>query len=166
VKVARGIYHDRGQVTEAVRALLRASVPAHLIRVALRHPARGAREVAIADETGVLEGAVRGATWGAALGAAILFAATIAVTVTSGDGPWAGSPFTVAVRGALWGGAAGVTLGAIIGIGRWKGLRDLEAAWLDDGHALISVESDDLAETVLRVLRETGGTEVRVDPSP
>lgn len=164
MRVARGIYHDRDQVRAAVRALLDASVPAHLIRLDLRHPGRGDRTVPIADEAGVVDGAVRGATWGAVLGALLLFVVTATVALGAGDGPWAANPFSAAARGALWGGAAGVTLGAIIGIGRWRGLRDLDAAWLDGGHARISVESDDLADTVLRVLRESGAADARIDP--
>ena len=162
MKVVSGIYHDVGEVTEAVRKLLGESVPADAIEVRV-HRASGATEtVAVQDESGVLEGAWAGARIGALLGALLMGGLAVVVPLTSGDGVMAGEPFSAALRGALGGAAAGVTLGGLIGIGRWKGLRDLDPEALEGGSVEVRVRSDDLLDTARRILEKTGAGEVSV----
>ncbi|MDZ7779447.1 MAG: hypothetical protein U5R14_05825 [Gemmatimonadota bacterium] len=160
MRVSTGIYHDARSVTRAVRALLSASVPADSIRVVIREPSGAERDVPVRDEAGVLRGALTGGVIGAALGAVGMAVLTVSVSLSSGDGPLGADPLGSAIRGALTAAAAGVTLGALIGIGRWKGMPKLDRGALERGSAVVSVHSDALADTAVRVLSETGGEEV------
>ena len=160
MKVVSGIYHDAGRVTEAVRALLNESVPADSIGVSIRDASGRRREVKVGDEAGVLEGAKMGAWIGAGLGAVVMFVAAIWVAMGTGDGLLPVGPFSAAISGALGGGAAGVMLGGLIGMGRWKGMPDLDPEVLTTGSAIVSVRSDALAEKVRKVLAESGAQDV------
>lgn len=165
MRVVTGIYHDARGVTRGVRALLSESVPADSIRVVIRDPSGAERDVPVRDEAGVLRGALIGGAIGAALGAIGMAILTVSVSLSSGDGLLGANPVGSAIRGALTAAAAGVTLGALIGIGRWKGMPELEPGALEQGAAVISVRSDALADTAVRVLTETGAEDVEATGS-
>ena len=162
MKVVSGIYHDAGMVTEAVRSLLGESVPADAICVRVHRASGVTEDVVVQDDSGVLEGAWVGARIGALAGAFLMGGLAVVVPMTSGDGLLAGEPFSAALRGALGGAAAGVTLGGLIGIGRWNGLRDLAADALEGGSVEVRVRSDDLQDTARRILERTGAGDVAV----
>lgn len=162
VRMASGIYHTVPRATEAVRALLGESVPADTITVVVRSPEGDTRTVDVEDETGVWHGAWVGARIGAVAGALLMGGLAVVVPLASGDGPFAGSPFTAALRGALGGAAAGVTLGGILGIGRWDGLADLDPEAMEGSRIEVRVHSDELVETVRGILGRTGAEEVTV----
>jgi hypothetical protein len=161
VKVVSGIYHDADRVTAAVRALLNESVPADSIGVTIRDAAGRRRTVKIGDEPGVLEGAKMGAWIGAGLGSVIMFGAAIWTATATGEGLLPVGPFSAAISGALGGAGAGVMLGAIIGMGRWKGMPDLGPKMLETGSATVSVRSDALANKARQVLTENGAENVK-----
>jgi hypothetical protein len=160
VKVVTGIYHDADRVTEAVRSLLNESIPADSIGVTIRDASGRRREVKVGDEAGVLEGAKMGAWIGAALGAVVMFAVAVWVAMGTGEGLLPVGPFSAAISGALGGGAAGVMLGGLIGMGRWKGMPDLDPKVLETGSAIVSVRSDALADKARKVLTESGAQDV------
>lgn len=157
-----GIYHAAPTATEAVRTLLGESVPADVIAVVVRSPEGDTRSVDVEDETGVWHGAWVGARIGAVVGALLMGGLAVVVPLTSGDGPFAGHPFAAALRGALGGAAAGVTLGGILGIGRWNGLSALDAKILEGSRIEVRVRSDELADTARRILEDAGADEVTV----
>jgi hypothetical protein len=160
VKVVTGIYHDADRVTEAVRSLLNESIPADSIGVTIRDASGRRREVKVGDEAGVLEGAKMGAWIGAALGAVVMFAVAVWVAMGTGEGLLPVGPFSAAISGALGGGAAGVMLGGLIGMGRWKGMPDLDPKVLETGSAIVSVRSDAMADTARQVLTESGAQDI------
>jgi hypothetical protein len=162
VKIVSGIYHDASRVTDAVRALLGESVPAESIGVEIRDETGRRRRVKVGDEAGVVEGAVQGAWIGAALGGLIMFIAAFAMGAGTEGGLLPVGPFAAAVSGALGGGAAGVMLGAIVGMGRWKGMPDLDPEVLANGSVVVSVRSDALADKVRRILAESGAEDVQI----
>ena len=115
MRVVSGIYHAAPSATEAVRTLLGESVPADVIAVEVHLPSGETRALDVQDETGVWHGAWLGARIGAVAGALLMGGLAVLVPLASGDGPFAGNPFTAALRGALGGAAAGVTLGCATG---------------------------------------------------
>jgi hypothetical protein len=162
VKTVSGIYHDASRVTDAVRALLGESVPAESIGVEIHDEAGRRLRVKVSDEAGVVEGAVQGASIGAALGGLIMFIAAFAMGAGTEGGFLPVGPFAAAISGALGGGAAGVMLGAIVGMGRWKGMPDLDPEVLANGSVVVSVRSDALADKARRILAESGAEDVRI----
>lgn len=162
MKTVSGIYHDASRVTDAVRALLGASVPAETIGVEIRDEAGRRRRVTVGDEAGVVEGAIHGAWIGAGLGGLVMFIAAFAMGAGTEGGLLPVGPFAAAISGALGGGAAGVMLGAIVGMGRWKGMPDLDPAVLANGSVVVSVRSDALADKAQRILSEAGAEHVQI----
>ena len=162
MKIVLGIYHAAPPATEAVRTLLGQSVPADVIAVTVRRASGDTEALEVRDETGVWHGAWLGARIGALVGALLMGGLAVAIPLTSGDGLLAGRPFTAALRGALGAAAAGVTLGGILGIGRWNGLSDMDPDGLEGSRIEVRVHSDELAETARRVLERTGAEEVEV----
>lgn len=162
MKIVSGIYHDASRVTGAVRALLGESVPAESIGVEIHDEAGRRRRVKVGDEAGVVEGAVQGAWIGAVLGGIIMFVAAFWMGAGTDGGLLPVGPFAAAISGALGGGAAGVMLGAIVGMGRWKGMPDLDPEVLASGSVIVSVRSDALADKARRILTEGGAEGVRI----
>lgn len=157
----RGIFHGREGVKRAVERLAEKSVPADTITVwVLDDDGKPKRQVAVEDEAGTLRGALIGAAVGGAVGLAIavlgLAGAFGAVGVERlGLGSLAGI-----LRAIATGAAAGVPLGALLGLGHWRGRKTLSEDELDGGAAMVVVESDELAETARRVLEEAGAERV------
>lgn len=162
MKTVSGIYHDAPRVTAAVRALLSESVPADSIGISIRDGAGRRRSVKVGDEAGVIEGAIQGAWIGAAAGGVIMMIAAFWIGGGAGEGLLPVGPFAAALAGALGGGAAGIMLGAIVGMGRWKGMPDLDPEVWANGYAVVSVRSDALAEKVRRILSDTGAEDIRI----
>ena len=162
MKIVSGIYHDAPRVTAAVRALLSESVPAASIAVTILDGSGRRRAVKVGDEAGVIEGAVQGAWIGAAVGGVVMLIAAFWIGGGAGEGLLPVGPFAAALSGALGGGAAGIMLGAIVGMGRWKGMPELDPDVWANGHAVVSVRSDALADQARRILSDTGAEDVRV----
>jgi hypothetical protein len=160
VRIVSGIYHAAPLATAAVRALLGESVPADVISVRVHSPSGTTRECPVQDESGVLDGAWMGARIGAVAGALLMGGLAVGVPMASGDGAFVGAPFTAALRGGLGGAAAGVTLGGILGIGRWKGLDDLSSDVLEGSRIEVRVHSDELEDTAKKILERTGADEL------
>lgn len=156
--VVKGVFHGKKRLTRAVERLAENSVPADVIAVHVLDPSGNpAREVPVEDESGALKGAILGAVAGAGVGLLIL------VLVLSGALGRVGvdllDPRSIfgALRTVVAAAAAGVPLGALLGLGRWRGRKKISDEDLERGSgATVTVKSDSLAETARRVLRESG----------
>lgn len=163
MKMVSGIYRDESSLTDAVRKLQARSVPADEISVVVRDPGEGEeKEVPVDLESGVEQGAVIGGSVGAALGAAGVTLATTGVIVLPGVALLAGGPVLAAIQGGLAGGAVGVPVGGLLGIGRWFATPHLDEDALEEGAAIVAVESDELWETAKAVFEETGAEGIHV----
>lgn len=108
----------------------------------------GTKGFAVDNETKAPEGAATGAGTGALLGGGLGWLAGIGALAIPGLGPFiAAGPIMAALSGAAVGGAVGGVTGALIGMG----IPEFEAKRYEGkvkgGHALISVHSEDSAET-------------------
>jgi len=108
----------------------------------------GTRDFAVQHNTKAPEGAATGAGTGAALGGALGWLAGIGALAIPGLGPFiAAGPIMAALGGAAVGGTVGGLTGALVGMG----IPEFEAKKYEgkvkNGSCLISVHSDDSAET-------------------
>lgn len=166
--VTRGTFSTKEALTRAVERLGAASVPADSITVTLQGGPgrRPARTIAVEDEGGALRGGMIGAACGAAIGVLIVIAALAGVLGEPGAEPFAITTLVGAARAIMAAAAAGVPLGVILGMGRWKGRSVIDAAELDGANAVVSVESDELADLAFRILRESGAMTVTKEKGP
>lgn len=154
------VFHDRDAVTRAVERLTEKSVPADSIRVFVEDGRGGRREIPVEDESGVLRGALMGAVVGAAVGLGIVVAVALGyygpaeVDVLSFRG------VTGAMRAILGAAAAAVPLGALLGLGHWRGRKKISRDDFEEGEATVVVESDELATLAREVLEDMGGSNV------
>jgi hypothetical protein len=107
----------------------------------------GTREFATEHNTKAPEGATTGGVAGMGTGAILGWLAGIGTLAIPGVGPFiAAGPIMAALSGAAIGGATGGIIGALVGMG----IPEEEARRYDEkvrgGHALISVQADDMAE--------------------
>jgi hypothetical protein len=94
------------------------------------------------------EGATAGAGSGGALGGALGWLAGIGSLAIPGVGPFvAAGPVMAALSGAAIGSAVGGLVGALVGMGVPEYEAKLYKGKLSDGHILISVHSENSAET-------------------
>ncbi len=161
--LVEGVFHDRDALTESVRGLLEKSVPADSIRVFVRD-ARGerSREVDVDDEAGTLRGALFGAAAGGGVALVLALAAAAGFLGPTRVEPLGLVGLSGAFAAALAGAAAGVPLGALLGMGRWRGASRIGAVEIRDTGAVVVVESSELAELAASVLRGTGAERVDV----
>lgn len=156
-----GVFRDRDNVEDAVYALGQQSVPSDSIHVYVADAGGNRkRELEVEKEAGTLRGALYGAVGGAIIGLAI-----VAAVPTGAFGPTTIDFLTTdtllgAVRVVATMAVAGVPLGAIIGMGHWRSGELIPEGELDTGSILVTVRSDELADTARRVLRESGAERV------
>jgi hypothetical protein len=156
-----GIFRDREAVEDAVYALGQQSVPSDSIHVYVADTdGRRTRELNVEREAGTLRGALYGALGGAVVGLAIVLAIP-----TGAFGPVSIEFLTAdtllgAIRVIVTLAVAGVPLGAILGMGHWRGGERISAEELGDGALVVTVRSDELADTARQVLRDAGAERV------
>jgi hypothetical protein len=108
----------------------------------------GTKEFAVDNQTKAPEGAATGAGTGAVLGGGLGWLAGIGALAIPGLGPLiAAGPIMAALTGAAVGGTVGGLTGALIGLGIPEYEAKRYEGKVKGGHALISVHSDDSAET-------------------
>ena len=108
----------------------------------------GTKEFAVDNETKAPEGAATGAGTGAILGGGLGWLAGIGALAIPGVGPLiAAGPIMAALTGAALGGTVGGFTGALIGMGIPEYEAKRYEGRVKGGHALISVHSEDSAET-------------------
>lgn len=163
-----GVFHDRGSVTRAVEALAEKSVPADSVRVFVRdRSGERRREVPVEDESGALRGAIIGAGVGAVLGLAIAVAVGAGMLGATGTGILSLEGLTGALGAILAAAAAGVPLGGLLGMGYWRGRKRIADVELEEGTAVVVVESDELSPLAQDTLRDAGASDVTVSrPRP
>jgi len=135
------------QATQVVDRLKAAGFTSRDISVLMPN-ASGTNEFAVNNETKAPEGAATGAGTGAVLGGGLGWLAGIGALAIPGLGPLiAAGPIMAALTGAAVGGTVGGLTGALIGMG----IPEFEAKRYEGkvkgGHVLVSVHSEDAAET-------------------
>lgn len=156
-----GAFRDREAVEDAVYALGQQSVPSDSIHVYVADASgKRKRELQVEKEAGTLRGALYGAGAGAVIGLVIVLAVP-----TGMFGPVTIDFLTAdtllgAVRVIATMAVAGLPLGAILGMGHWRGGDRISDRELGDGSILVTVRSDELADTARRVLRDAGAERV------
>jgi len=155
MRTIRGTFQNRKTMSRAVRGLSEKSVPADMIDVqVIDGDGNPTRQVEVEDEAGTLRGAIIGGICGAVLGLAVaifVLAGGLGPTEASGSRAVGG-----AIGVALSLAVAGVPLGAIIGLGYWRGKTKVSQREMREGSVVVSVESDALAETARVVLQDAG----------
>src|SRR6187431_2357350 len=129
----------------------------------------GTKDFAVDNSTKAPEGAYTGAGTGAVLGGGLGWLAGIGALAIPGLGPLiAAGPIMAALTGAAVGGTVGGLSGALIGMG----IPEFEAkryeGKLKGGHALISVHSEDAAETerAKKIFEAAGGEDISTSSEP
>ena len=129
----------------------------------------GTKEFAIANETKAPEGAATGAGTGALLGGGLGWMAGIGALAIPGLGPLiAAGPIMAALTGAAVGGTIGGLTGALIGLGIPEYEAKRYEGKVKGGHALISVHSEDSAETerAKKIFEAAGGEDISTSSEP
>lgn len=159
--VVKGVFHRKDRLADAVERLAEQSVPADDIGVfVLDASGEPAREIPVRDESGVLRGALVGAAFGAGLGLVVLLLALTGVFGPVGAELVSARSLVGAIRTVVGGAVAGVPLGAILGMGRWWDRRRISDEEMAGHGAIVTVESDALADVARRVLGEAGADRV------
>jgi len=135
------------QATQVVDRLKAAGFTANDISVLMPDKA-GTKEFAVDNQTKAPEGAATGAGTGAAVGAGLGWLGGIGALAIPGLGPLiAAGPIMAALTGAAVGGTVGGITGALIGLGIPEYEAKRYEGKIKGGSALISVHSEDSAET-------------------
>ena len=135
------------QATHVVDQLKNAGFTSNDISV-LMPDKSGTKEFAVDNETKAPEGAATGAGAGAVLGGGLGWLAGIGALAIPGLGPFiAAGPIMAALSGAALGGTLGGLTGALVGMGIPEYEAKRYEGKLKGGHVLISVHSEDSAET-------------------
>jgi len=135
------------QATQVVDQLKNAGFTSNDISV-LMPDKSGTKEFAVDNETKAPEGAATGAGTGAVLGGGLGWLAGIGALAIPGLGPFiAAGPIMAALSGAALGGTLGGVTGALIGMGIPEYEAKRYEGKVKGGHVLISVHSEDSAET-------------------
>jgi len=151
---------NSGQAEQIVGLLKTARFTSNDISVLLPDRA-GTKEFAVDNQTKAPEGAATGAGTGAVLGGSLGWLAGIGALAIPGLGPLiAAGPIMAALTGAAVGGTVGGVTGALIGLGIPEYEAKRYEGKLKGGHALISVHSENSAETDrAKKIFETAGAE-------
>ncbi|WP_040351671.1 hypothetical protein [Blastopirellula marina] len=108
----------------------------------------GPNQLGVDNQTKAPEGATTGVSTGAVLGGGLGWLAGIGALAIPGVGPLiAAGPIMAALAGAAVGGAVGGVTGGLIGMGIPEYEAKLYERKVSEGHALISVHSEDSDET-------------------
>ena len=156
-----GLFRQPDDVARAVQRLAESSVPPDEIEVfVVDANGEAGRRIGVHDEPGTLRGAIIGAIAGGIIGVLLVILTLLdAFGLVSGD-PFGARSLLGAVRTIGASAAAGVPIGAVIGMGHWQGRKKLEVSGLRGDPMMVVVESDELAETARRVLRDAGAERV------
>ncbi len=158
-RIVMGTYHDKEKVTTAVETLMERGVPVDDISVILKdHMGEETRSVPIEEDTGASRGAKVGGIVGASLGTVGVTLVATGIVLTPGINLIAAGPVLALLVGGS--GLAGAAIGAPLGLGTWRGLRDVAIEELREGSAVVAVHSDSLAAVAKDVLTETGAEAV------
>src|SRR6186997_215425 len=123
----------------------------------------GTKEFAVDNETKAPEGAATGAGAGALLGGGVGWLAGIGALAIPGLGPLiAAGPIMAALTGAAVGGTVGGVSGALIGMGIPEYEAKRYEGHVKSGRALISVHSENSAETdrAKAIFEAAGGEDI------
>ena len=135
------------QATEVVNRLKAAGFTKSDISVLMSNKS-GTKDFAVDNETKAPEGAVTGVGTGAVLGGGLGWLAGIGALAIPGLGPLiAAGPIMAALTGAAVGGTVGGVTGALIGMGIPEYEAKTYEGKVKGGSALISVHSENAAET-------------------
>lgn len=163
-----GVVKTQEQAVNVVNRLKAAGFTASDISVLMANKT-GTKDFAVANETKAPEGAATGAGTGALLGGALGWLTGIGALAIPGLGPLiAAGPIMAALSGAAVGGAVGGVTGALIGMG----IPEYEAKRLEGkvkgGHALVSVHSENSAETTRAnaILEAAGAEDIATSGEP
>jgi hypothetical protein len=129
----------------------------------------GTKEFAVDNETKAPEGAATGAGTGALLGGGLGWLAGIGALAIPGLGPLiAAGPIMAALSGAALGGTLGGITGALIGMGIPEYEAQRYEGKVKGGHALISVHSEDSAETerAKKIFEDAGAEDISTSSEP
>jgi hypothetical protein len=156
-----GVFQNAEDASNAVNDLLAQSVPADEIEVYLISAGAPPRKLRIREDSGTRRGALTGAIVGALIGFLIGVLASLGALGEA----WtailmSGTPLDV-LSLMIVSAVVGVPIGAVIGMGYWRGRRSLQPI---DGHGervMVAVETAELADVARGVLREAGAIEVR-----
>lgn len=156
------------QATQVVDHLKRAGFTRDDISV-LMPDKSGTKDFAVDNETKAPEGAATGAGTGALLGGGLGWLAGIGALAIPGLGPLiAAGPIMAALSGAAVGGTLGGITGALIGMGIPEYEAQRYEGKLKGGHVLISVHSEDSAETdrAKKIFEAAGGENIATSSEP
>lgn len=156
------------QATQIVDHLKTAGFTAHDISVLMPDKA-GTKDFAVDNQTKAPEGAATGAGTGALLGGGLGWLAGIGALAIPGVGPLiAAGPIMAALSGAAMGGALGGVTGALVGMGIPEYEAKRYEGKLQGGRALISVHSEDSAETerAKKIFEASGGEDISTSSEP
>lgn len=138
---------SEAQASSVVNSLKTAGFTADDISVLMSNKS-GTKDFAVDNQTKAPEGAATGAGTGMALGGALGWLTGIGALAIPGLGPFiAAGPIMAALSGAALGGALGGVTGALIGMGIPEYEAKRYEGKLKGGHALVSVHSENSAET-------------------
>jgi hypothetical protein len=129
----------------------------------------GTKEFAVDNETKAPEGAATGAGTGALLGGGLGWLAGIGALAIPGLGPLiAAGPIMAALSGAAVGGTLGGITGALVGMGIPEYEAQRYEGKVKGGHALISVHSEDSAETdrAKSIFEDAGAEDISTSGEP
>jgi hypothetical protein len=158
-KIVMGTYHDKEKVTTAVETLLERGVPVDEISVILTdQTGEEVRSIPVKEGTGVVRGATVGGIAGASLGAVGVTLVATGIVLAPGVSLLAAGPVLALLIGGS--GLAGAAMGGPLGMGQWRGLKDVAMEELQRGSAVIAVHSDELAGLARSVLADTGAEAV------
>jgi len=129
----------------------------------------GTKDFAIDNETKAPEGAAAGAGTGALVGGGLGWLAGIGTLAIPGLGPLiAAGPIMAALTGAAVGGTVGGITGALIGLGIPEYEATRYEGKIKGGRALISVHSEDSAETerAKKIFEAAGAEDISTSSEP
>lgn len=143
-RVATASFGGVAQTRRAVRALLEKSVPADSIQVLLLDgEGRTVRVVSVEDEEGALRGALIGAAVGAGIGVLVVaVAGLMAIRSGTPSGIFSFGGVFAAIAGTA---GACIPLGALWGMGSWRGPPELSSLEGVTDRFVVRVESEKLA---------------------
>lgn len=156
-----GLFEHAREVDHAIQELEKVGFTKSQIGVVARHETLGKHGLSVG--TGAEMGAITGATTGGIAGVLIGLGALL----IPGLQIVAAGTFLVAVGAAVLGLAGGAVGGGLIGALAGFGIEETSAqryaAGVNEGHILVTVQSDpERAETAATILREAGALEVDV----
>ena len=159
---------NEAQATQIVTTLKNAGFTSNDISVLMPDRA-DSKKFAVDNQTKAPEGAVTGAGTGAVLGGGLGWLAGIGALAIPGFGPLiAAGPIMAALTGAAVGGTLGGVTGALIGMGIPEYEAKRYEGKLKGGHVLLSVHSENAAETerAKKIFDAAGAEDVSTSSEP